>query len=120
MEALAEARTFVSARDLHRLLAARGNAISLSSVYRALSAMDDSVAERLPSPSGEMLYRPRTSPTDCVLSCVRCRASVIVSEPGIGAWARRVALDNAYVLTRVRAVLSGLCADCSAAAGADG
>jgi len=111
---LAEAGTFVSARRLHGVLAAEGHAISLSSVYRALAAMDESEVERIPSTSGEMRYRRRTSRTDCVLSCLRCGASVVAPAPEIDAWARRAARDNAFDLTRVRAVLGGLCGDCAA------
>ncbi len=111
--ALADLGRFVSARELHRLLVARGSTISLSSVYRALGPLDGADVEQLPSPGGETLYRSRSSPGDCAIVCRECGSNVVVRDEGMLGWVRRIAEENAFSVVTLRAVFTGTCDECA-------
>ena len=56
--ALAEARGFVSAQQLHQALREAGSTIGLATVYRALGSLAETgEADSLQSPEGENLFR---------------------------------------------------------------
>ncbi len=106
---------FRSAQELHDELRRRGDAISLTTVYRTLQSLADSdEVDVLRTDSGEALYRRCSTGHHHHLVCRRCGHTVEVDGPAVEAWARSTAADNGFTDPRHTVEIFGLCARCSA------
>lgn len=116
--ALAEARGFVSAQQLHQVLREGGSTIGLATVYRALAGLADAGdADSLQSPEGENLFRSCATPGHHHhLICRNCGDTRELSAAVVEEWTRRVAAEHGFTDIEHVVDLFGLCADCRSAA----
>jgi Fur family transcriptional regulator, ferric uptake regulator len=105
---------FRSAQELHGLLRARGDAVGLATVYRALQALvEDGVVDVLHGAEGEAAYR-RCSPVHHHhLVCRSCGHSVEVADPPVERWAARIAAEHGFADVRHQLEIFGTCTGCS-------
>ncbi|WP_240797851.1 Fur family transcriptional regulator [Streptomyces sp. F001] len=114
LSALHDCAGFTSAQELHEALEADGIPIGLTTVYRALHALDrsgqvDVVREK----SGERLYRPR--PADGhrhYLVCRDCGLSTAVDADAVERWAEDVAGTMGFAEVEHTVELTGVCDRC--------
>lgn len=112
--ALAEARGFVSAQQLHQRLREQGSTIGLATVYRALSGLSETgEADSLQSPEGENLFR------SCAMEghhhhliCRNCGRTVEISATEVERWAERVASQHGFRDAGHELEMFGLCDRC--------
>jgi Fur family transcriptional regulator, ferric uptake regulator len=107
---------FRSAQDLHRLLAADGARVGLTTVYRHLQALADAgQVDVLRTDEGENVYRRcPTAEHHHHLVCRSCGRSVEVDGPEVEAWAARVAAAHGFAAVTHTVEVFGTCADCTA------
>ncbi|MEU5576555.1 transcriptional repressor [Streptomyces huasconensis] len=114
LETLGRCREFVSAQELHALLAGLGSGVGLTTVYRALRELDRAgLVDVVRDESGERLYLRR--PTDehrHYLICRRCGRSQPVDAHDVEAWAARLAESTGYAELEHTLELSGVCGRC--------
>ena len=114
--ALAEARGFVSAQQLHQALREAGSTIGLATVYRALASLAESgEADSLQSPEGENLFR------SCAMEghhhhliCRRCGDTRELAASVVEEWAKRVGAEHGFSDIEHVVDLFGVCALCQA------
>lgn len=112
--ALAEARGFVSAQQLHQGLRDAGSTIGLATVYRALASLTEmGEADSLQSPDGENLFR------SCAMErhhhhliCRRCGETRELEASVVEEWARRVGAEHGFSDIEHVVDLFGVCANC--------
>lgn len=118
--ALAEARGFVSAQQLHQALREAGSTIGLATVYRALGSLAETgEADSLQSPEGENLFR------SCAMEghhhhliCRVCGDTRELSARVVEEWATLVGAEHGFTDIHHVVDLFGVCASCRAGAGA--
>ncbi|WP_051820012.1 Fur family transcriptional regulator [Streptomyces sp. NRRL S-920] len=114
LETLGRCREFVSAQELHALLAGCGSAVGLTTVYRALRALDRAgLVDVVRDETGERLYLRR--PTDehrHYLICRRCGRSQPVDARDVEAWADRLGETTGFADLEHTLELSGVCRPC--------
>ena len=105
---------FRSAQEIHQELVSRGDAVGLSTVYRALSAMATAEeVDTLLRDDGETLYRRcRGAAHHHHLVCRACGATVEVDGPAVERWADRVAAEHGYDDVSHTLEVFGRCAAC--------
>jgi Fur family ferric uptake transcriptional regulator len=115
--ALAEARGFVSAQQLHQRLREQGSTIGLATVYRALAGLTEAAqADTVQSPEGENLYR------SCAMQghhhhliCRRCGDTRELAAEVVETWSRQVAAEHGFAEIEHVVDLFGICEACRAA-----
>lgn len=115
--ALAEARGFVSAQELHQRLREQGSTIGLATVYRALSGLTESgEADSVQAPEGENLFR------SCAMEghhhhliCRSCGDTRELAAEAVEAWSRQVAAEHGFAEIEHVVDLFGVCESCRAA-----
>ncbi|MDN5759591.1 MAG: transcriptional repressor [Tomitella sp.] len=108
---------FRSAQELHDELRRRGEAISLTTVYRTLQSLAESDAvDVLRTDSGEAVFRRCSEGHHHHLVCRHCGFTVEVDGPTVESWARAVAAEHGFTDPRHTLEIFGLCADCRAQA----
>ncbi|MGC5173119.1 Fur family transcriptional regulator [Micromonospora sp. DT81.3] len=115
-DALADARGFVSAQNLHASLR-EDTGIGLATVYRTLSGLAAAgEADSLQSPDGQALYRACVSPGHHHhLICRSCGLTVEIEASEVEAWARRTAAQHGFTDAEHVVDIFGLCAACTKA-----
>jgi len=114
--ALDAAGGFVSARELHDQLAARGERVGLATVYRTLAALASTgEVDVLLRDDGESVYRRCSEAHHHHLVCRECGATVEVSGPTVEAWASAEAARHGFTEVRHTVELTGVCPTCSPA-----
>ncbi|NEK86620.1 transcriptional repressor [Blastococcus saxobsidens] len=105
---------FRSAQDLHALLRARGDAVGLATVYRALQALvDDGLLDVLRGQDGQAAYR-RCSPSHHHhLVCRSCGRTEEVADPPVERWAARIAAEHGFVDVQHDVEVFGTCGACA-------
>ncbi|MGA4845626.1 Fur family transcriptional regulator [Streptomyces sp. G5(2025)] len=120
LETLGRCREFVSAQELHALLAGLGSAVGLTTVYRALRELDRAgLVDVVRDESGERLYLRR--PTDehrHYLICRRCGRSQPVDARDVETWTERLAESTGFAELEHTLELSGVCGRCRRPPGA--
>lgn len=114
--ALAEARGFVSAQELHLKLREQGSTIGLATVYRALSGLTEGgEADSVQSPEGENLFR------SCAMEghhhhliCRRCGDTRELAAEAVEVWSRQVAAEHGFAEIEHIVDLFGVCESCRA------
>lgn len=116
--ALGGCADFVSARELHQLLASAGEAIGLTTVYRALHDLERAeLVDVVRDESGGRYYRQRpTAEHRHYLICRCCGLSRPVDAEVVERWADRVAEDSGFIDVEHTLELAGTCATCAPAA----
>ncbi|MEO6714425.1 MAG: Fur family transcriptional regulator [Mycobacteriales bacterium] len=114
---LASVDDFRSAQQLHDLLKQRGDAVGLTTVYRALQALSDAgEIDVLRTDEGESIYRRCSVGHHHHLVCRRCGRAVEVEDSQVEQWAETVAREHGFVDVQHRVEVFGVCAPCAAAA----
>lgn len=115
-DALADARGFVSAQNLHAALREENTGIGLATVYRALAGLAAAgQADSLQSPDGEALYRACTmSGHHHHLICRSCGLAVEIEATAVEQWARDTAARHGFRDAEHVVDIFGLCEACAA------
>lgn len=111
---LAKTDDFKSAQELHALLRAQGEAVGLTTVYRALQALAEAgEVDVLRTPEGESVYRScETDQHHHHLVCRICGRTVEVEGPEVEQWAEQVAQAHGFAEVSHTVEVFGRCADC--------
>ncbi|WP_269856682.1 Fur family transcriptional regulator [Streptomyces sp. RPT161] len=114
LRVLAGCQDFVSAQELHALLAAAGNSVGLTTVYRALRDLESAGrVDVVRDDAGERLYRRRLSDGHRhYLMCRCCGRSQPVASEVVEEWADRVGGDAGFAAVHHTVELTGICARC--------
>ncbi len=115
VRALSRLQGFVSAQELHALIADGGGRIALATVYSQLKSLVGSgEVDVVMTDRGESLYRR------CVvdahhhhLACRRCGRTIEVDAPDLEAWASEVGRRHGFHDLRHVLELSGVCDTCA-------
>lgn len=118
--ALDELPDFVSTQELHRILHASGESVSLATTYRILQSMaDDGLVDVLRNGENEAVYRRcEVQHHHHHLLCRTCGRVVEIEAPAVEQWAARVAAEHGFTDAGHTVEISGLCPECSARAAA--
>jgi len=111
---LSRVQGFISAQELHALIARDGGRIALATVYAQLKALTlSNDVDVVMTDRGESLYRRCVVDTHHHhLACRRCGATVEVDAPELETWARLLGERYDYVDLRHVLELNGICATC--------
>jgi Fur family transcriptional regulator, ferric uptake regulator len=114
VNALIDCGDFVSTQALHLRLAAAGESVGLSTVYRTLAALADAGrADVVRDAHGERLFRYRPSDEHRhYLLCGSCGQGVPVDAGPVEDWARALAESSGYADVQHTLELTGTCPDC--------
>lgn len=115
---LADRQDFVSARQLHALLAAEGIRLGLSTVYRVLRDLEASDGVDITQVrSGERLFRMCLAGRHRhYLICRSCCRSRPVDAREVERWAGKVAAGSGFASVEHAVELTGVCGECQSAA----
>lgn len=118
-DALAHAKAFVSAQELHAALRDTGDRIGLATVYRALADLaGDAEADVIQSDDGETRYRAcDTDAHHHHVICRECGLTVEVQAETVERWIASVAAEHGFVEAEHTVNIFGLCARCASARG---
>jgi Fur family ferric uptake transcriptional regulator len=109
----ADLEGFHSAQEVHALLRGAGDAVGLSTVYRAVQSLaDDGELDSIRTDAGEALYRRCSRQHHHHLVCRSCGRTVEVAGPAVEAWADRVAGEHGFADVSHTLEIFGTCADC--------
>ena len=109
---------WLTAQQVHRQLADRGEPVGLATVYRTLTSLADAgdLDARHAHGSGtatpEWSYRRCSAHHHHHLTCRNCGRTVEIGAPPIEAWASEVAKTHGYKAIDHVIEVSGLCPDC--------
>jgi Fur family ferric uptake transcriptional regulator len=113
LEALQGESAFLAAQDIHAQLRQQGNAIGLTSVYRAAQALRDAgEIDEARLPSGELGYRLcETHKHHHHLMCTVCGATVEIEGAAVERWVASVAAQHGYTPSDHTIEVLGTCAE---------
>ena len=114
-EVLEDLEDFRSAREIHALMAERGHAIGLATVYRTLQLLADhgEVDVIRASEGGEASYRRCSTSHHHHLVCRSCGATVEVEGPAVERWTRGIAEEHGYAEVSHTLEIFGICSRCT-------
>lgn len=111
---LAALDTFVSAQQLHEILASSGQSIGLATVYRNLQLLADDGSVDVVRTESELLYRYcDTSEHHHHLVCRSCGKTVEFAGKQLEDWIRRITKETQFVDIDHTIELMGTCAQCA-------
>ena len=112
---MAELGDFISAQDLHLILANRKEQVSLATTYRVLQSLANTgELDVIKGVEGESLYRHCQADTHHHhLLCRRCGKAVELEAPAIEEWA--LSMGKKYGFSELEHVVevTGYCPDCT-------
>ncbi len=113
-EVLEDLEDFRSAREIHALMAERGHAIGLATVYRTLQLLADhgEVDVIRASEGGEASYRRCSTSHHHHLVCRSCGATVEVEGPAVERWTRAIADEHGFAEVSHSLEIFGTCPGC--------
>jgi Fur family ferric uptake transcriptional regulator len=113
---------FHSAQEVHARLRTAGDAVGLSTVYRAVQSLaDDGELDSIRTDSGEALYRRCSPQHHHHLVCRECGRTVeVAGPPSFERWADAVADEHGFADVSHTLEIFGTCADCRLAPPASG
>ncbi len=111
--ALATVTDFRSAQELHDLLKSRGEAVGLTTVYRALQSLADAGQVDVLRSDGEALYRRCSTGHHHHLVCRSCGHTVEVEGTAVEKWAEGVAAEHGFREIDHTLELFGTCRGCA-------
>ena len=104
---------FRSAQEIHALLAAQGDQVGLSTVYRTLQGLAEAgEIDALRTESGESIYRRCSATHHHHLVCRSCGATVEVEGPTVEKWTRSIAAAHGYKDVSHTLEIFGTCGSC--------
>ena len=104
---------FRSAQEIHELLAQRGEAVGLATVYRTLQRLAEAgEVDVLRTEDGEAIYRRCSPAHHHHLVCRTCGATVEVEGPAVERWTRAIAEEHGYADVSHTLEIFGVCASC--------
>lgn len=113
LETLGGCPDFVSAQELHGLLASVGVAVGLTTVYRALRDLEAAGrVDVVRDEGGGRLYRQRRGGHGHYLICRCCLRSRPIDTEAVERWAERLAVDSDFTDVEHTLELTGVCARC--------
>ncbi|MFF8392719.1 Fur family transcriptional regulator [Streptomyces sp. NPDC016172] len=114
LDVLGRCREFVSAQELHTLLADSGSTVGLTTVYRTLRELDRAgFVDVVRDEGGERLYLGRPAGEHRHhLICRRCGRSRPVDAEAVEEWAARLAETTGFTELEHTLELSGVCGRC--------
>ncbi|GAA1017183.1 transcriptional repressor [Acrocarpospora pleiomorpha] len=114
-EILRRSESFRSAQDIFTEMRSVGAKIGLTTVYRALQALnDDGRVDVLRTDDGEAVYRACASGVHHHhLVCRVCGRTVEVAGPDVERWAEAIGAEHGFVEITHTVEVFGTCADCS-------
>lgn len=116
--ALSEAVGFVSAQQLHQVLANHGSTVGLATVYRTLTDLaangeaDTLQAKGGQSKDGELLYRACGPAHHHHLICRQCGKTVEIEAGRVENWAESVASEHGFTNATHTIDIFGICSAC--------
>lgn len=114
---LSEVDRALSAQELHELLRAADAGVGLATVYRNLARLsEEGVVDAMRRSSGETAYRACGSGHHHHLTCRMCGKVVELHDCTLAEWSRRIGAEHGFNQVEHLAELTGVCANCSAAA----
>jgi Fur family transcriptional regulator, ferric uptake regulator len=112
-EVLATFSDFRSAQEIHELLARRGEAVGLATVYRTLQRLAEAgEVDLLRTEDGEAIYRRCSPAHHHHLVCRACGATVEVEGPAVERWTRAIAEEHGYADVSHTLEIFGVCETC--------
>ena len=115
--ALTDIDDFRSAQQIYDLLQQRGDAVGLTTVYRALQALTaDGDIDLIIGDDGEARYRRCSGGHHHHLVCRSCGTTVEVAGPTVERWASRIAEDHGFIEAGHTVEITGVCPACQAKA----
>ncbi|WP_175412576.1 Fur family transcriptional regulator [Streptomyces sp. TRM64462] len=114
VQALADSVDFVSAQELHALMAESGIRVGLTTVYRALQDLERTGgADVVRDEVGERLYRRRLDPEHRhYLICRCCRRNEPLDTEAVERWVALVAQTTGFAAVEHTLELTGVCGRC--------
>jgi len=107
---------WLTAQQVHRLMADGGQPVGLATVYRALAAMVAAGQVDAVRAGDGMAYR-RCSPSHHHhLTCRNCGRTVEIAAPPLERWAHTVAAEHGYNSIDHIIEITGLCPSCQSSA----
>lgn len=104
---------FASTKEIHQMLYRNGDAIGLTTVYRALQALvADQIIDQLRREDGEAIYRLCGEKHHHHLVCKACGKTVEIEGSAIEKWSKSVADAHGFREVGHTAEIFGLCKDC--------
>lgn len=104
---------FRSAQEVHDVLRRAGDAVGLSTVYRALQAMAEAgELDVLRAETGETVYRRCSASHHHHLVCRSCGRTVEVEVPAVEKWTRTVATSHGFRDASHTLEVFGTCSGC--------
>jgi Fur family transcriptional regulator, ferric uptake regulator len=104
---------FRSAQEIHELLAQRGEAVGLATVYRTLQRLAEAgEVDLLRTEDGEAIYRRCSADHHHHLVCRGCGATVEVEGPTVERWTRAIAEEHGYADVSHTLEIFGICGSC--------
>ena len=112
-EVLGTFSDFRSAQEIHELLAQRGEAVGLATVYRTLQRLAEAgEVDVLRTEDGEAIYRRCSPAHHHHLVCRTCGATVEVDGPAVERWTRSIAEEHGYAEVSHTLEIFGVCGSC--------
>lgn len=107
---------FISAQELHMLMASRKESVSLATTYRILQSMvDNGELDVLRTSDGEAIYRMcEANHHHHHLLCRSCGKAEEIEAPSIEDWATEIGAKFGYADIDHVIEVTGICADCAA------
>ena len=113
-DVLATFSDFRSAQEIHELLAQRGEAVGLATVYRTLQRLAEAgEVDLLRTEDGEALYRRCSAAHHHHLVCRSCGRTVEVEGPTVERWADGVAGEHGFTDVSHTLEIFGTCPTCA-------
>ncbi|GAA0401322.1 transcriptional repressor [Acrocarpospora corrugata] len=114
-EILRRSESFRSAQDIFTEMRSDGAKIGLTTVYRALQALnDDGRVDVLRTDEGEAVYRACASDLHHHhLVCRRCGRTEEVAGPDVERWAEAIAAEHGFADITHTVEVFGTCASCT-------
>jgi Fur family ferric uptake transcriptional regulator len=113
-----ELNGFSSAQDVHARMRTAGEAIGLSTVYRAVQTLvEEGLLDAIRTDTGETIYRRCSAQHHHHLICRTCGRTVEVEGPAVERWADRIAAENEFTDVSHTLDIFGTCSKCTAEAG---
>lgn len=110
--ALNESTGFVSAQQLHHVLASHGSSIGLATVYRALADLAANNEADALTNDGETLYRACTNDHHHHLICRECSVTIEIEANEVEAWADKIAAAHGFAEPSHMIEIFGICEKC--------
>jgi Fur family ferric uptake transcriptional regulator len=112
---LEQVNDFRSAQQLHDVLAQRGDAVGLTTVYRTLQALSaEGSIDIIVGDDGEARYRNCSEGHHHHLVCRSCGSTVEVEGPTVERWANRLAAQHGFTQPDHTIEITGICPTCRA------